>query len=645
MKVSITWLQKYFAEPLTPTDALVEALTFHSCEVEEVIGEGADTMLDIKVLPDRAPYALSHRGIAYELAAALNLPLAEDPLRSALPDFAAVGGNARITVSIDDPNCLRYMAARVSGVTVGPSPEWLKTALTRVGQRSINNVVDATNYVMLNIGQPLHAFDAAKLSVNEEGTQAISVRGATKDEKITTLTGEEYTLPEGTLLITDAIADAPIAIAGVKGGKTAEVTEHTTELIIEAANFDGASVRKTSQQLKLWTDASLRFQNKISPELAAYGMRDVLALILELAGGTLEGVTESYPHPETPASPVSVTLAQVNGLIGAEYTIDDVAGALNRLSLEHVIEGEHITLRPPFERRDIVIWQDLSEEIGRTLGYDRVPPTPLPPMQQAPDQKRFAGIEALKDVLIEYGYTEISTQSFAEAGDIALANPLQQERPWLRASLAQNMEEALARAASVAPRALGPEPALKLFEIGTVFTNDGEYLSLVLGYKQLSGKPSSAVLAEAVDALLSTYPAAGIQRVNDTGTGVVEISLKDADLESIGEGYAPARIALGKYQPFSIYPAALRDIAVWTPSGTEESEVALLIEQEAGALLARLDLFDRFEKQQEDGTLRTSYAFRLVFQADDRTLSDADLDPVMARITYAINAREGWQVR
>jgi phenylalanyl-tRNA synthetase beta chain len=635
MKVSVSWLQKYFDGALPSTQELVDALTFHSSEVEEVIGDGENTVLDVKVLPDRAPYGLSHRGIAYELAAALDRPLVSDPLREPLPEYPT---DAKVSVSIDDPKCARYMAAHIEGVKVGPPPDWLKSALERVGQRSINNVVDATNYVMLNIGQPLHAFDAAKL---EGDTKRITVRAAKEGEKITVLTGEEYALPEGTLLIADGASGAPIGIAGVKGGKAAEITEATTSLVIESANFDGTNVRKTSQALKLWTDASLRFQNKLSPELAAYGLRDVVALILELAGGTLVGAVDQYPDPEPAASPVSCTVSMINSLLGTSFSAEDISGALDRLSLTHVLEGETVTVRPPFERRDLAIWEDVGEEVGRVLGYDQVAPSQLPPLTtDAPDQRRFAGIERIRDFLVERGFVEISTQSFAAAGEIELANPLQQERPWLRASLSANMEDALARASAIAPLALGPEPMLKLFELGTVFATDGEHLSLAMGYRQLSGKSSASVLEEAVTGLMEAFPAAGISRSADTGTDVAELSLAQADLESIGEGYAPMRVALDSFRPFSIYPFALRDIAVWTPEGTEESEVALLIEKEAGELLRRIDLFDRFEK---DG--RISYAFRLVFQSDERTLSDADIDPAMERATAALNGKEGWQVR
>lgn len=635
MKVSLSWLQKYFAEPLPLVSELSDVLTFHSSEVEEIVIQGNQTMMDVKILPDRAPYALSHRGVAFEIAASMGTALQDDPLRSPLPEYPE---DTSVQVQIeDDTKCVRYMAARITGVKIGPSPDWLKEALQTVGQRSINNVVDATNYVLLNIGQPLHAFDAAKISGDEI---SILVRGATEGEKITTLTSEEYALPAGTLLITDSVSGTPLGIAGVKGGKAAEITEDTTDILIESANFEGSAIRKTSQALKLWTDASLRFQNKISPELAAYGMRDVIALITEIAGGKVQGVVDVYPNPETPSSPVTTSLGRINGLLGTSFSMDEVASALNRLSLEHVVEGETFTVRPPFERRDIVIWQDLAEEIGRVIGYESVTPTPLPVMENAPDQARFAGIERVKDVLREQGFVEVSTQAFAPEGDIILSNPLQQDRPWLRASLVSNMEDTLTRAVSIAPRTLGPEASVKLFELGNVFTKDAEYLSLALGYRALTGKELPAVLASAADALLSTFPTAGIKRPQNMNTNVVELSLKDVAFESIGNGYIPQRINLSAYQSFSLYPSALRDIAVWTPEGTKESEVSLLIQKYTGTLLVRMDQFDRFEKEG-----RISYAFRLVFQANDRTLADTDIDPVMEEITKALNEQENWEVR
>ena len=635
MKVSLSWLQKYFAEPLPTPEVVGDALTFHAFEIEEQVGD----MLDVKVLADRAAYGLSHRGVAMEVAAALNLPLTEDPLRTPLPEWMP---SSSLTVRVEDAtSCPRYMGALVQGVTVGPSPAWLKEALESVGQRSINNVVDATNYVMLNIGQPLHAFDAKKLQ-STEGSYAITVRASEKDETITTLTGEEYTLPEGILLITDGATKATLGIAGVKGGKKAEVDSATTDLIIEAANFNGPTIRRASQTLKLWTDASLRFQNSISPILAAYGMRDVLALITDIAGGTVVGVTDVFDSKITEQlSPVTVSLEKIRSVLGLDIARDEVVGALQRLQLSFNEEGEQFIVTSPFERRDLVLPEDIIEEIGRTIGYDRIPSTSLPALSNGPDQARFYGIERIKDFLSEREFVELSTQSFAANGEILLKNPLQLDRPWLRTSLLQNLEDALARAVTIAPRTLGPESLLKLFEIGSVFTEKEEVLVLALGVRVLSGKKSlaSEALKEYVATLQQELFEMPLTVRYSLEGDMAELSLSSVDLLKIG-GEAPVRVQLGAYTPFSVYPAALRDVAVWVPEGTQASEVQSVIVASAGEYLARIDCFDRFEKEG-----RVSYAFRLVFEAMDRTLSDKDLDPAMERVASSLATKAGFEVR
>lgn len=621
MKVNRAWLQKYFDTPLPPVEELADALTFHAFEIEGIEGE----TLDVKVLPDRACYALSHRGIAYEISAILNMPLAHDPLKDALPEFSSADAP---TVSVEDSlRAPRFMAAKVTGVKVGPSPAWLKEALESVGQRSINNVVDATNYVMLNVGQPLHAFDAGSMSAS------VTVRSAKANEKMTILGGIEVSLPAGAMVVADGESGVPLGIAGIKGGAAAELTEATTNLIVEAANFEPTSVRKAAQGLKLFTDASSRFQNRVPSELVAYGMRDVLALIQEFAGGTVGGVADAYAGA-LESIRVSATRAMLSSRLGLELTAADVESALSRLGLSFENSADVYTVIVPFYRKDIVIPEDLVEEVGRILGYDKVIPTLLAVTEGTADQCRFRGIERVKDFLIERGFTEISTQSFADSGDIELANPLQQENPYLRQNLAANMRAALSRAVLAAPRVLGPAPSVRLFEAGTVFTANGEQLALALGYAPLSGKKQK-VLEEMADALTDML-AIKIEVVED----VVELTLPTEVLEKLGESYTPVPYRLEKFRPFSLYPFALRDVAVWTPAGTEESQVENVIFKEAGELLARIDTFDRFEKEG-----RVSFAFRLVFESFEKTLADTDIDPVMERVTIALNAQEGWQVR
>ncbi len=596
MKVSRPWLQKFFDAPLPSSEALAEALTFHAFEIESIEGE----TLDVKVLPNRAADCLSHRGIALELSAILKLPLKADPLREPLMSWPTTDA---LKVSIEEARCARYIGALVEGVAVGPSPAWLKEALESVGQRSINNVVDATNYVMFNLGQPLHAFDAA-------GLTHITVRGSESGESITSLTGETYALPTGTLLITDGAMREPIGIAGIKGGKRAEIMSATIKIVVESANFDGTSIRKTAQALKLFTDASQRFQNRPSPELAGYGIESVLALIKEVAGGSLVGVVDLYPKkPEARA--VQVSLAHINGLLGSHLSQAEAADVFARLKLSVTISGDTFTVTPPFERVDLVIAEDLIEEVGRIVGYDTIPATELPAIGAPPDQARFKGIERMKDQLVAEGFTEVSTQSFAKAGDVTLANPLDIARPKLRTSLETNLKEALEKARQYAPLILPPREKPKLFEVGSVFPKTGEYLALAMS-ERMSAWGDKA------------------------GT---EDNLSVAKLEEYGADYAPAIPKMAAYKPFSIYPFIVRDIALWVPVGTEASALRETIRKNAGELLVRLDLFDQFEKEG-----RTSLAFRLVFESPERTLTDTEVNAVMERISTALRAL-GFEIR
>jgi len=332
MKVSHEWLQSYFDTQLPAPEEVARLLTFHSFEIEGVEKKGRDSIIDVDVLANRAHDCLSHRGIAKELSAILNIPLKDDPFRH---EEKGLPVSKALSVSIENPTlCRRYIGALLRGVKVGPSPDWLKGRLEATGQKSINNVVDATNYVMFNLGQPLHAFDADKLKV-ESGKWKVAVRNAKEGEKITTLGGGEYALTAENLLIVDGGDNAPIGIAGVKGGTAAEINETTKDIIIESANFHPTSIRKTSQALKLRTDASTRFENDLAPEIAYHAMRDVVTLILDIAGGEVEGYADVYPRPKTSAYKTGVSLEEINGLLGTAITEKETEDILSRLGFSY----------------------------------------------------------------------------------------------------------------------------------------------------------------------------------------------------------------------------------------------------------------------------------------------------------------------
>jgi phenylalanyl-tRNA synthetase beta chain len=281
MKISKNWLQNFFDGKLPATGELCDAITFHAFEIDGVEEKGGlsaqagDDILDIKITPNRGHDALSHRGIAKEVSAILKMPLkaAIDPMGKDFADrFAQAPRTDAVSITLEDPALSsRYIAAYIKGVKVGPSPEWLKSGLEAIGQRSINNIVDATNLVMFNLGQPMHAFDAGKLG-QKDGKYHIVVRRARAGEKLLALDQKEYALDESTLVIADGNRDEAVGIAGIKGGTPAGITEATTDLILEAANFNGAATRKSSQALKLRTDASARFEQGLSPELCSYAM-------------------------------------------------------------------------------------------------------------------------------------------------------------------------------------------------------------------------------------------------------------------------------------------------------------------------------------------------------------------------------------
>lgn len=613
MKVSLKWLQTYFDAPLPSAHELADALTFHAFEIEEE----TDTMLDVKVLPNRSADCLSHRGIAKEISAILNLPLNHDPLREPVPEYAATVSPSILLHVQNERTCTRYSAALVQGVKVGPSPAWLKEALETVGQRSINNVVDATNYVMLDIGQPLHAFDAKKLG-EKDGRRALGVRAAREGEEFTSLTGERYTLTPAVSLIVDGAHDVPLALAGIKGGKAAELTTETTDLIIESANFDGTTTRRSAQLLRLWTEASMRFQNRPSPELVGYGMRDVLALIQEVAGGEVVGLADTYPTKQPTIEPVVTSREHVNGRLGTEYTDQDIESVFTRLDLSFVRlsvsetqEGGLWAVTPPFERTDLTIPEDLVEEVGRIMGYDTLPPTELPPIVGKPDQNRYRGIERIKDQLVEQGFIEVSTQSFAKKGDITLANPLDVAFPALRASLEENLVAALAKAKYVAPLVLEPKQKPKLFEIGTVFPKEGEHVELRMTEQAL-----------------------------DRGEFATDDVLRDEKLIAFGTDYAPKQYELGAFTPYSAYPFITRDVSCWVLGKTgAEKELEHVIRDNAGKLLIRLSQTDVYPAHAIEDS-KISYTYRLVFQSYDRTLTDGEVNAIMEQIYTALRNEE-----
>lgn len=624
MKVSRAWLQSYFEKPLPDIEMLRDLFTFHAFEVEEVEGD----VLDLKVLPDRAAYAMSHRGIAKELSAIIDVPLLRDPLLESIPEYRT---SEMISISVDSEYVHRHTAAYVTNVSVGPSPEWLKKLLESVGQRSINNIVDISNLVMLDIGQPNHAFDAGKLS-REDGKIKIAIRKAKTGEKITILSGEEYTLSEHAYVIGDAVSGIALDIAGIKGGLASGITEDTKDLFISVGNYDAALLRKSSQAHRLVTDASQRYQNGPSPELTAFGMRDVLRMISDVAGGTLEGVIDVYPKQRTQQN-VSVSVQTVREVLGENFGALEINQAFTRLGFPYTEKDGTFSVAPPFERSDLVIPEDLAEEVGRIIGYDKIEPKQLPPFSgfQFLDANFYYG-EKIRNYLAERGFSEVYTSVFTkEKGERQAANKVESDTPYLRKSLLPGLSASL-KLNTVNRPVLGLSD-VKIFELGKVFLKNEEHWMLAL---------ASSAKKDAKTALDGLFAELGGTVPVKESEGIVEIDFSEllSKLPAPNAYEALSPMQIPRYTPFSRYPFIARDIAVWTPEGTNSERIESMIWEKAGALLNRVDQFDTFTK---DG--KTSYAFRLVFLSHERTLTDEEVNARMQSVTDAMNAEEGWQVR
>ncbi|HEY4518206.1 MAG TPA: phenylalanine--tRNA ligase subunit beta [Candidatus Paceibacterota bacterium] len=608
MKVSYKWLQTFFTEPLPKPEVLAQTSNFKIVEVEGTEEIDGDTIFDFKILADRAAYMLCHRGLASEFAATLDLKLKDRQVPKVI-----VSDIAAQEVKIENDLCRRYTARRVENAKVGESPEWLKTSLAKLGQRSINNIVDLANFVMFDIGQPLHAFDADKV----EG--GVVVRLAKPGEKLETLDNRQIELKPEVLVIADSIG--PLAIAGVKGGKRAEVTSTTKNLILESANFDPSSVRKTSTGYSLRTDASKHYENNPTADLCLEASDNFSALIAEnCPEAKFSAITDVYPKPEQEGL-VTINPARINERLGVEVPVDEQKKILARMGLGVGETGSDLKLTIPTYRRDLAIPEDFAEEIGRIWGYDKLPET-LPQPVAVKANKEYYYTEKLRNTFRGAGFSEVYLYSLVAKGELEVELPLAEDKKCYRSNLTDGLQKCLA---SNRPNlALLDSNSIDIFEIGHVFVDGKE--KIMLGIASTDGRRVAEALA-AVESFVVKMESSGSVIEIDWGA-IVEKSPESASYDDLNIVSTANPIMFKQY---SLYPFVLRDVAMWTPVGTQESEVEKIIESEGGEWLTRATLFDTFSKDN-----KISYAFRLVFQSMERTLTDADVNAVMARITKAL---------
>lgn len=645
MIVSWNWLKEYLGDTDLSAEKAAELLGAHAFEIEEYEEKDGDVVIDVDVLPNRSSDCLSMRGVARELASITGVPLQNDPL--AEPTMLQM--TDLIDVEIEDENaCPRFTASLITGVEIKESPDWLKERLTAIGQRPINNIVDATNYVMFAIGQPLHAYDA-DLFPQVDGKWQFGVRFAKEGEVVALIAeggkNEERNVElQGTeLLIVDRSSDTPIGLAGVKGGRFAGVHPGTNKIIIEAAHFHPTITRKTARRLGIVIDASKRFENEPSRELPPFGQAEIIKLILDIAGGEYVGTIDQYLE-RVERKEVAVSVQKANELLGLSLSGEEMLAILKRTGSEVTLDGDLLSATGPWERTDLTIDVDFIEEIGRLYGYEHVESVVPETVPLTELNKRHYYSEKIRNILMAEGFSEVITSSFRKKDQIQLKNALASDKSFLRSSLIKNITEVLDKNAAHTDL-LGADDT-RAFEIGTVFTEGGdlgvsEHVSLTLGVRL---KPSGYTGKE--DKLLTALTSKLAEQLGAALEWTIEKGVAECDLSSVlgtlpdPDAYEPVPVAEEiAYKPFSPYPAMSRDISLWVGEGTAAEVVETVLNEHAGELRVRTRLFDEFTK---DG--RTSYAFRLVFQSNEKTLTDGEVNEEMERVYTAVKEKD-WEVR
>lgn len=654
MKISYNWLQHHFADKLPSIEEIDNVIALQAFETEGIEEVSGDKILDIDVLPNRAHDCLSHIGIATEFAGLSGLKMKSfDELYSYEKEPQKSNLVPSVTIENTD-QCRRYMGRVVENIKVTESPQWLKDRLEAIGQRSINNVVDATNYVMFDMGNPIHAFDMDKIaptpqspnldSSPQAGEQKphIVVRNAKDGEMITTLGRDqvEVELDESMLVIADN--EGPLAIAGIKGGKKAEVDEKTTNLILEVANFEPLSTRKTRQKTGIITDSSKRFENELSPELAEKAMDAITKLIVSVASSDdtkVGDIVDEYPNPVSSWT-VSVSTEHANRLLGTKLSDADITNIFDRYNWKYVQDGDVFTVTPPALRLDLQIAEDLIEEIGRIYGYANINNADVSKLSYEPRvNSNIYYAQRVRNVLRDAGYTEVMTYSFVNKGHVETANALASDKGALRKNLLKALAES--REKNVVNAELFGDDRVRMYEIGTVFGKEGEHVSLAI----TAGNKKGALVKELETIKKTLNEAFGLTINFETNDGVLETNF-DTVIKGLetpgtyGDELQVESAYLGtKYHPFSNQPFMTRDIAVWTVGENAQAELVEIL-QTAELSICEPRLVDEFSKDD-----RTSYAYRLVFQVEDRTLTDDEVNAIMDSINIKIAEKEGWEVR
>lgn len=701
MKFSLNWLKEFVDIKESP-EKLAELLSLKSFEVSEWHKVKDDIILEIDILPNR-PDALSHYGLAREIAAITNGKLKNRSEK--IKESDNQDANKLLSVKVENYDlCPRYSVRVMTDIKVSGSPAWLKNRLESLGLKSINNIVDATNYVMLELGQPLHAFDYDRLSSDKK---MIIVSNAKQGEKLKALdeAGTEYDLDKDILTIRNT--KEAVAIAGIKGGKGSEIQDTTKNIVIESANFNPSNIRKSSKKLGLVTDASLRFSYGVDFNLAPIALDRAAGLIQELAGGEIaKGMIDEYSQKSITKT-VVLEKEYVGRLSGAEISDETSLQILNSLGFEVQDKKDKFVITVPSFRLDVSVPEDVVEEIVRVYGYENIKSqSPLVgaftdiPFSRGEHLAKFRETELwdfaesikfrdlVKNIFIGLGFNEVYTYSFISDEDkelhkyeklIEVQNPISHYARYLRPNLITNLLKS-------AQNNLKFFQDVRLFEIGRAFTPDEERrLGGVIAVKK--GKRAFFEVKGLIDSFLNSLGIAdhhyddlttwhhadqhvfhpGISaeiKLNDEVIGVVgEISPNilyslDSKLAGVFKNTVVAGFEFDflklinlvqterEFEPIAKFPTVIRDISMLVDKNVRISQILNRIEgSDTKRIIQDVDVFDIYEDDPSVPEGKKSVAFHVIYQSNERTLKEKEVNEIEVNIKKNLEEGLGAEIR
>ncbi|MFA6096454.1 MAG: phenylalanine--tRNA ligase subunit beta [Candidatus Paceibacterota bacterium] len=626
-----------------------------------------DAIFEIAILPNRAHDLLSHMGVAREAGALTNakLKIKNEKLRTETSNSSE---SLKVEI-IDEDLCRRYSAAIVKGIEIKPSPKWLKKRLESVGVRSINNIVDITNYVMFYLGQPMHAFDADKLNGK------IIVRKAKKGEKILALDDKEYELSENDLVIADE--QKPIAIAGVMGGSETAVSDRTKNIIFESANFLGVNIRKTSQRLKLSSESSYRFEREIDPELTLQAIGMAIALTKELAGGeAIEPIVDAYLKPVSNKK-ISFDYGRVEKLLGISIAQEKAKEILEGLGFAVLQNGENMEVTVPTFRIDVERANDIIEEIARINGYENIPEVPSNVQMRSVKQDKEMILEkGMRLVMEGLGFTEAYNYSFLSERDIngmglkkddhyELQNPLSDDHRFLRTTLAFGLIKNAGLNSKYRDN-------FRIFEVGREYLMTGQdlpeerkVLAAILAdknaktdlfydlkgkvdvllrkfgfekaiYKEIQSPESFWHKGRSAEIAADGKIVGRLGEINPMTLNFFDAGCRAAYFEL----YVVDVVGLGRdekrYKQINRLPSVQLDLAIVFDESIKWDDIRRIIMKADNALIRNVETFDVYRgKGLEKG--KKSVAFRITYQAQDRTLKDEEAKAVQDKVVKELD--------